>query len=211
MFNRSRFLLLTVLFLLCSFMVVNANPSEESKHPASIGLNKTYFHRAVNIQDILYQKIAPFPAGMKVFGLSLEANVELHHYWSLVRVILIDSNAREYLLYEAYPLIVDETVDPTSFSIKQAYEETGAFANAIVPVSLTLKLVDAAIRIDRLAFSNVPVKDMPSASEKQSLKIQKMNARIQKMGMNWIAGETPISRLPYSEKRKLFRNCNYWN
>ncbi|MCG2658972.1 MAG: hypothetical protein L6437_01840 [Kiritimatiellae bacterium] len=66
-----------------------------------------------------------------------------------VRVILIDKDRNEYLVYEAYPLITDEM----EFRISDACEETCALEN-IEPESLRIQLVDAMIEIASLNYND---------------------------------------------------------
>lgn len=141
-----------------------------------------------------------------VYGLAISGNVYLPQKDSLVRVILVDSNGKEYLAYESYYLIADSS----SFFVNRACEET-CFLEGIIPSYLKIQLINSYLDISSVDYGD--------SSEKKSLritnsisiteaieesKIEKMNENIQETGMLWVAGETSISGLSYEDKKELF-------
>lgn len=144
-----------------------------------------------------------------VNGFSISGSILLNSGKALVRVILVDKNQNEYLVYEAYPLITDEM----EFQISDACEETCALEN-IEPESLRIQLVDAMIEIDSLHYDDLllPRNAIPALrafqedlrAEQNAYKIEKLNENIEKKGLRWIAGETSVSGLSYEDKKKLF-------
>ena len=175
---------------------------------------KLYHYLRVSCRKKVIQKtfsdaeeILPIETEDLIYGLALSGTIQLRSVASLVRVTLIDENYHEYLIYEAYPLIVINNL----FSITEACEETCQLDSAR-PRYLRIELIDASIHIDELSFSDTPlnkglsiakvIKHIKSAQD--SSKIALINEQIKKQGLKWIAGETSISRLAYEEKKKMF-------
>lgn len=65
----------------------------------SIVINKTYNEDT---------EIFPFEKDKTIAGINLSASIQLNGESSIVRVILVDIDKKEYMIYEAYPLIVNE-------------------------------------------------------------------------------------------------------
>jgi len=153
------------------------------------------------------QEIYSFTPKEVIYGLSIDASLQLHSDNSLVRIILVADNSREYLVYESYPLLVDTT----TYTITGACEET-CLLTPVTPVSLKVVLIDASLNINTISLRVVPpvekVKMLPFRQQvrkaQQDGKIKRLNARIKAKGQKWIAGETSISRLSYDERRRLF-------
>jgi len=87
----------------------------------------------------------PFPEKYPVYSLKMTGSVEFFSDSSLVRVILVDSDSRHFLIYEGYPLICSSKV----FDIDGVCDET-CFLNGITPASIRVDLIDASINIDTL-------------------------------------------------------------
>lgn len=140
-------------------------------------------------------------------GFKITGEVNLNSENSLVRVTLIDSNGKEYLVYEAYPLISENNVKLTS-----ACEETCNLN--LQSARLKIKIVGASIKINSISpiakGATIPSKTAAEKmkAEKEKLKIDKMNQQIKAKGLTWVAGETSVSKLSYEEKKKLFAYPN---
>jgi C1A family cysteine protease len=155
------------------------------------------------------QVVHQFKKTIRISRLTLGGAAILHGDNSLIRVILVEDDFHEYLVYEVYPLIIDSN----SFQISEACEET-CFLDAIVPYSLKIELIDASIHIDQIAlfdssqsgrlWSDDFEAQTQSKLSKDFEKIRKINENIKKKSLQWIAGETNISQLTYEEKKKLF-------
>jgi hypothetical protein len=52
-------------------------------------------------------EIFPFGSNDTIYGLSISGHVALSSDTSLVRVILTDNSGNEWMVYEAYPMIVE--------------------------------------------------------------------------------------------------------
>ncbi len=142
-----------------------------------------------------------------IYGLTISANIEINGDRSLVRVILVDDEMHEYLIYEAYPLIVDAKY----ISVNDVCEET-CLLKGKKPSLVKVQIIDASISIKEISILTSPLKlheDVTSLRKQikkaqDSAKINKLNSRRYKKKIKWIAGETSISRLFYEEKKKLF-------
>ncbi len=163
-----------------------------------IQITETYFKNA---------ELYPFEGTHQIHSFAISGTLQLNAENSLVRVILVDTDLREYLVYEAYPLIVDTF----QFSVSNVCEET-CLLEPLKPHSLKIELVDASIGLDEVTFLESPegARSDISMFRKQikqaqnRTKIERIQAQIKKKGLRWTAGETSISELFFEEKRKLF-------
>ena len=161
-------------------------------------IDKTFF------QD---DEVYPFNQTEIIYGLTLSGSIQLNGDTSLIRVILVDNDFNEYLVYEAYPLIVTSN----SFSVTNVCEET-CLLESITPYSLKIEVIDASIHIDELSYSDSIIRGIIGIAELQkqiketqnAVKIKEINNQIKKKGLKWIAGETSVSKLFHEEKKKLF-------
>jgi len=148
-------------------------------------------------------QLEPFSSQMIISGLAFSGDISLHSDTSLVRIILMDSNYNEYLIYETYPLLSGSK----QFSVDEAGEETSRLNN-IIPYRLTLELIDASIYLKEIIISKeekYKIESQEAREVQQGLnKIDRINQNLQKSGQKWVAGETSISRLSYQEKKNLF-------
>ncbi|MFA6422132.1 MAG: C1 family peptidase [Candidatus Buchananbacteria bacterium] len=149
-----------------------------------------------------------------VYGLSLNAGINLRADDSLIRVVLVDKNNKEYLVYEAYPVLNNKG----QITVSNICEET-CVLNAIVPAYLKLQINDAEITINAVNYLNSPslvnsqVKSMGVEAYDNQLKtkqidykVAKINEEIKSSGMHWLAARTSVSDLNYEQKKKLFSN-----
>ena len=142
-------------------------------------------------------------------ALAISATINLRSPKSLVRVILVDDALQEHLVYEAFPLIVDDK----NIKIINACEET-CVLESIKPSFLRFDLSDASIDIENISFSDTTdtqedrIKSLKKQSKKEQdeRKIGIIRNKINLNKLKWIAGETSISKLSYKEKKKIFRN-----
>ena len=161
-------------------------------------IDKTFF------QD---EEVYPFNQTEIIYGLTLSGSIQLYGDTSLIRVILVDNDFNEYLVYEAYPLIVTSN----SFSVMNVCEET-CLLESITPYSLKIEVIDASIHIDELSYPDSIIRGIRDIAELQkqiketqnAVKIKEINNQIKRKGLKWIAGETSVSMLFYEEKKKLF-------
>lgn len=145
-----------------------------------------------------------------IYSMFVSGNITLNKATSYARIILTDTKGNKYLVYEA-----SGPFDSGSFSFTTACEET-CVLNGVIPKSVDTELSDATLTISQLATLdneqglNQQVKSKgikPYASEldknQEQVKINKINEYIKKNNLKWTAGETSISKLSFSEKKKL--------
>ena len=148
-------------------------------------------------------ELQAFGARFPISGLAISGNITFHSDTSLVRVILMDEQYNEYLVYEAYPILSGSGSCP----VHEAAEET-ALLNNIVPDRVSFELVNASFHLKEFILSEVGTYKAQTKSilkREQILgKIERINRNLQGTGQTWIAGETSISRLSYQEKKSMF-------
>jgi C1A family cysteine protease len=148
--------------------------------------------------------VVPLNITTKINNFTISGNVKLNSDTSFIRVILVDTNNIEYLVYEAYPLIANSN----NFNIENACYETCAF-NSIVPKDVKIEGYKAEILnlktkselLSQSKFSNEL--SVNSLSSKETSKVAMMNNQIKKNGLKWVAGETSVSKLSYQNKKKI--------
>ncbi len=148
--------------------------------------------------------IHPFGSNDTIYGIGITGSIALNSDTSLVRVIFVDDNYLEYLLYEAYPFIVENW----NFNIVNEGEET-KYLNETKPNSIYIQLINADLEIASLYLSEsyTDFTDSLQVLHKaatESSKINRINTNIKQYGMIWLAGETSVSKLSYTEKKNLF-------
>ena len=185
-------------FSIAAAIVIHPNDGIRAQQPISMKIDKWFSESEV---------IFPFVKTEKIFRLAISGSLKLYKNNSLVRVILVGDDFHEYLVYEAYPLIIDNN----SANIINECEET-CILEGIAPHSLKIELIDASLQIDQIALIDYSLTLKVETAEAQKQikeeqdadKILKLNENIKKKGQKWIAGETSVSRLFYEEKKKLF-------
>jgi hypothetical protein len=90
-------------------------------------------------------EIFPFSPNDTIYGLSISGSVSLHSDTSLVRVILTDIYGQEWMVYEAYPMIVTDT----AFDIVEECDET-CYLNCIIPYSIQIQLYNSSFELDTI-------------------------------------------------------------
>lgn len=135
---------------------------------------------------------------------------------SFVRVVLVDKNMNEYLVYEAYPLLIGGF----SEQVKDTCDET-CFLSRVQPDHLRVEGNNSSFEITntstegiyvrRRGVNSIESESRSSVAISQSIKqdkdiekINRLKLNISKKGGGWIVGETRVSRLTYSQKKRLF-------
>ena len=80
----------------------------------------------------------PFTSETSIYGLAISGDIQLKSESSLVRVILMDNQYHEYLVYEAYPLLTDVML----FTNDERCEETCRL-NSMAPQLLEIEIMVA--------------------------------------------------------------------
>ena len=154
--------------------------------------------------------ITPFTSSQKIYSLALSSDIELSNKASLVRIILIDENAVEHLVYETYPVIANGK----SLSVTNVCEET-SLLNGIVPASLQVQTINSTVSIKSVGISYTPfayrqdefnrLKQNISDAQNDA-KIETINKNNKINGVNWVAARTDVSHIPYDQKKMLINS-----
>lgn len=174
--------------------------------------SRVIFSKRANEANILIDKseIIPLKINEPIYKLALSGRVSLKNELAYFRAILVDNQQKEYLIFETSPLITEE--EP--FLFKDYCEETCLLEGA-VPAFIRTEGKYFEGEITKIFSDNDPekIKNLDLALEKEKFfkknldeKINKINKSIKTKGLRWIAGETSVSLLSYSEKKKLFRD-----
>jgi hypothetical protein len=154
------------------------------------------------------------PVRQFISGLAISGDFRLNGKRSLVRVILIDNQSKEHLVYEAFPLITPGSMpDGGKFHISDACQES-CVVDDLLPASLRIELVSASISLTTIDFISSGLQKRSPAevvSKREKIRsaqareiIDRLNMQLMIAGLKWVADATPISKLRYAEKKKLF-------
>ena len=134
---------------------------------------------------------------------------------AIVRIILIDKNGTEYLVFEDFHMFPyeDEHVF-TNFAIETAVLEN------IIPVEVKIFLNKAHLEISqivavseetRISPQELKLKRRNILAAQEEFLIDKWNSLNRETKQYWVAGKTSISSLPYAEKRNILgATSNYF-
>lgn len=146
-----------------------------------------------------------------IFGLAAKADITLNDEKSQVRIILVDQMNNEFLVYETYPLLEIQS----SFSVDDLCEETGIL-DGIKPLSVRVEVTNATVSVRSITYSTNmdPGVDFQKVKKdkknlQNSQKIKQINNSISTRGLAWIAGNTEVSELTYSEKKQLYGQSTF--
>ena len=192
--KKHSFLALLALVALNSFCQENGLFALQNKADMRIPVEKTLNENT--LLNIFQSKTA-------ISGLAITGDISLHSDSSLVRLIFVDQNGYEYLIYETYPVLAGSK----QFSVTGVAEETSSL-DQVIPSRVKVELVDASIHLKEIIVSEgggLPEKIRSERLLQQSMnKIRRINENIQRLGQKWVAGETSLSRLSYQEKLSMF-------
>lgn len=189
-------------------------------NPQTIAMNRTFTSQAIlrrdgSIDSTPQLTKVDFPLPGPISGLAVDADFQLNQRDSLMRIILVDDQSREYLVYEAYPLAISEInpqggrfsvsaacqescllpdVNPRSFRVEHVNASATIRAIHIVPSSKTATMSPIQLDTKRAAIH--------AAQEKEIVAV--MNTQLKAAGLKWRAGMTPISEMTYEQRKKLF-------
>jgi C1A family cysteine protease len=153
--------------------------------------------------------IFPFEGVEKIYGISVSGSVNLYSDTSLVRVIYTDNNGMQWMVYEAYPLIVNN-----SYLILDKACDESCFLDESITYSITIQIIAAEIFVSTLNI-NVDYREnnlslqYQAKRNKDQAKVQQMNANIQARGWNWTASDNEIVEKFYTDKRTIFSNDKF--
>ena len=132
-------------------------------------------------------QLEPFTSQLTISGLAFSGEIVFHSDSSMVRIVLMDKNYNEYLIYETFPILSGSR----QFSVEEAGEET-SLLNNITPSRVIIELVDASIYLKEIIISGedtYQAKTKGAILLQQSMdKIARINLNLQKSGQTWVAG-----------------------
>ncbi len=188
---------------------------------ASFGQNSDKFKKegknsqTIVVNQTISESTEIFPFGQNgdiIYGLDASADIELNSDNSLVRLLLVDNNFNEYLIYESYNLLLE---DGKKFSIKDICEET-SILDGVKPYSIEIEIENAQLKLKSLSYStgidsNIDVASVKKEKKKgqNEIKINKLNKNLKKKGKHWVAGETSVSELNYGQRKKLYGQSTF--
>lgn len=141
-------------------------------------------------------ELQPFDGWSAIKGLTVSGDIELEAENALVRVILIDKKANEYLAYEVYPMIAPRD----KFTIDTACEETCSL-ESVKPVKVKLEIINAKvsnITLTREELSPIVIRNALAD------KLKKIRQHIKDRQLSWQVGDTKFSNLSYADKKRFF-------
>lgn len=149
-------------------------------------------------------EIFPFQTGDTIYSLRLNGQAILNSDTSLVRVILSDEGFDDYMIFETYPLISDND----TVVIENKCDETCYF-DEFLPYSIKFEISDGSIYIDDILCDNeytdnALMLQVQAKYEMDTVKADQMKITVKEYKMNWKPGTNSISRLYYSDKKRLF-------
>jgi hypothetical protein len=188
--------------------------------PQTIAMNRTFTSQAIlrrdgSIDSTPQLTRVDFSLQGPISGLAVDADFQLNRRDSLMRIILVDEQSREYLVYEAYPLAISEVspqggrfsvsaacqescllpdVRPTSFRVEHVNASATIRAIHIIPSSKTATMSPIQRDTKRVAIH--------AAQEKEIAAV--LNTQLRAAGLKWQAGTTPLSQMTYEQRTKLF-------
>lgn len=115
-----------------------------------------------------------------------------------VRILLSDDYNYDLLVYESSPLVAADGVDSFSSVSIEAVD---------IPSHLSLTKVRVEIKNAKLRNVSVDVSPISLSQTQQKArddKIALINSNLRNQNALWVAGETPISRMSFEEKKELF-------
>ena len=197
--------LLTFLLITQSLNAQNQNARFKMAGPKSETIE-------VNESFSFSTEIFPFKKnGTKIYGMAVTADIQLENEEGLVRLLLVDNNFEEYLIYEGYSLLDNGL----SWSIEELCEETSVL-EGIRAHSVKIEIENASLKLNSLVIStqlDPTVKINQVKKEKRQAqneeKINKINRNLRAKGKNWVAGLTSVAELTYAEKKLLYGQSTF--
>lgn len=145
-------------------------------------------------------------AQQPIDGLSLNGTINLKSTDGIIRVVLVDSDDKEYLVFEANVALYEIGKD---IEIVNACRETCAFASSVKPIKVKVKTENATIAIKSLNPITPSSSNHGTAKYSMAFKtsnvtaLSMVQATVKKNNLPWVAGETGVSGYTYAEKKRI--------
>lgn len=152
-----------------------------------------------------------------IYWLAVSGNITLTSSQSFIRIILVDNQGVEYLVYE----INDLLTDTNQFSIIDIGRET-LWSEAIIPTRLVVRLNDATLTLTSInKGTNILPESMPALKKSRTEAqndtiINTLNRQLVARDIPWRAGLTEIATQTYNVRRAIlgdnspFHNLEYF-
>ncbi|MDD5221085.1 MAG: C1 family peptidase [Candidatus Pacebacteria bacterium] len=165
-----------------------------AKGGTTSSLNKVSISKTFSKSSSVYK----FQAKL-IYSLYVSGSRTISKTDGYARIILIDKNGKQYLVYEAIGPYDSKTSD-----FDRSCQEACSL-NGITPKELKVEVSGASIKINDIfiAEDKNSVLTAKSAQQSSSEKLSKIQEYIRKNNLGWTAGETSVSRMSYEQKRKL--------
>jgi len=149
-------------------------------------------------------EIFPFSQNDTIYGLSISGSVDLFSDTSLVRVILSDTSGNEWMVYEAYYLIL-----PCGYMQFEGAADETKFLQVNTPYSLEIQIIAASFELDTIHLESSSQENIETLQEDfkemvESRKVDSMNLFIEEHQMIWFAGRNPVSDRSFADKATMF-------
>lgn len=165
--------------------------------------------KAVN-QTITSNSAIPVTQFGSVSGLALSGRITLASDNAFVRVVLAASTGEEYLVLETNPLLAKGK----QITLDEYCEETRRLVN-VTAAQLKIEVQDASLMLTSVSASKPSATASQQAAAaagvssderdaQQREKLLAVRYSIKQKKLHWAAGETPISRKTYAEKKAFF-------
>ena len=149
----------------------------------------------------------PLDINEKISGFSISGSLTLgNNKDSYIRILMRDYCGNDFLVYECYPLLLDnKTVIFDNVGI-----ETIELMN-IMPKSLSIELNNSSLQIEYVHYQK-ELEDKEQIAISMEIRRKRqcnyiadmLNNHLKERGMTWRAGVTPISLSTFEEKKGMF-------
>jgi hypothetical protein len=161
-------------------------------------------------QELVESTVIPLGENKPIYSFSISGHGYIDGANTLIRVVLVDKEEREYLVYEGYSLL--ERGNSGLFPFAKQCEET-CILNGIVPSQLKILISRGAVSIRQAHVSYSP-KDLPQEAQQkgltsfaQQLKRSQDASKVERInstpGILWRAGENEFSGKSYQARKEL--------
>ena len=155
------------------------------------------------------KNIFPFKQKDTIFSFGIKAQFQLNGYKSFLRIILVTENGEEYLVLESNYMLNSTDI----ISISDYGEET-TLLNGVIAGYLKVEMENASLFLQSISLNNRAINNKSDAdftkawrsnkNRQDSIKIARITEHNKINGYSWIAGQTSISPLTFSQKKKVF-------
>ena len=165
-------------------------------------INDVILHVSITNKDTTIPvENSPVLSGLFISGNVSNVNVPD----SYVRVVMTDTNGMDYLIYEAYSLLLDKS----SCSVSKIGLETAILDNVIAK-EIMIEAHNASFSLDTIFFaiSEGSSRKMSNAVSNRKALCEyisdKLNRKLENENGLWRAGVTFVSQMTFEEKKDMF-------